>query len=307
MPTGDLVSVLCLLCEMEPPEITGQGIRESIDRITLTSLVELGALVQVGNSESVLCFACDHPHSIAVESAGAGQYRAYCADSGYQPLRPEDIRRLVVAENWIVRTVRSTVGLRHQSAHLPTSAVAWIGKARFGPYPCDLFFGRRLFEGTRFDEAKRTISGSVGKAPAILLTTTPVNLIRGEPAPRCAVVPLWEALGVTTSEISLNEGPIYSALRGGNHRFDAEGVGFFFSPGFRSAIVGDQEYSFSDKQALAIEALYEAWHGGNPRLHQNEIKGAAHTSQRVGQLFSGHPAYNVLIKHDRSGFYWLDL
>jgi hypothetical protein len=37
------------------------------------------------------------------------------------------------------------------------------------------------------------------------------------------------------------------------------------------------------------------------------VKRAAHTSQRVGQLFSGHPAYNVLIKYDRSGFYWLDL
>jgi hypothetical protein len=72
-------------------------------------------------------------------------------------------------------------------------------------------------------------------------------------------------------------------------------------------VFGDQEYSFTDKQAQVIEALYEAWRSGVRRLHQTEIQSKATTNQRVGQLFSGHSAYGVLIKYDGAGYYWLDL
>jgi len=151
------------------------------------------------------------------------------------------------------------------------------------------------------------IAGVVGRAPAILLTTTPADLVLGVPPPRCALVALQDVLNVTISAVSIDDGPFYAALRGGDPRFHADGIGFVFSPGFRSAVFGDQDYSFSDKQGQAIEALFEAWQTGNPRLHQTEIQGKADTSQRVGQLFAGHPAYGVLIKNDGAGYYWLDL
>lgn len=309
MTGNNLVSALRSLCEIDPPEITGQGIEESADRSALASLVDLGALVHVGNSESVLCFACDRPHSVSVEYAGDGRYRAYCPDSGYQQVRPEALRRLAVAEDWITRTVGSSLGLNASSGSAaPTpSMVTRVGRARFGPYACELFFGRRLFESSRFNEGKRTILGLIGKAPAILLTTTPADLIPGEPPARCAIVALEDVLQVTVTKISVDDGPFYAALRGGDHRFRAEGIGFVFSPGFRSAVVGDQEYTFTDKQAQVIEALYEALRSGNSRLHQTEIQGVVDTSQRVGQLFGDNPAYGVLIKYDGSGYYWLDL
>jgi hypothetical protein len=309
MTDGNLVLALRSLCEIDPPEVTGQGIEESSDRSALASLFDLGALVHIGNSESVLCFACDRPHSVSVEYAGDGLYRAYCPDSGYLQVRPEELRRLAVNEDWIARTIGSSLGLNPggQSAPAIPSTVARIGRARFGPYACELFFGRRLFERIRFAETKRTISGLVGKAPAILLTTTPAELIPGEPPPRCAIVALEDVLHISVTQVSLDEGPFYAALRGSDHRFRAEGIGFVFSPGFRSAVVGVQKYSFTDKQAQVIEALYDAWRSGTPRLHQTEIQGKADTSQRVGQLFGDNPAYGVLIKYEGSGYYWLDL
>jgi hypothetical protein len=203
----------------------------------------------------------------------------------------------------------SSLGLNPGSQAAPAthSTVARIGRTRFGPYACELFFGRRLFERIRFAETKRTISGLVGKVPAILLTTTPADLIPGESPPRCAIVALENVLHISVTQVSLDEGPFYAALRGSDHRFRAEGIGFVFSPGFRSAVVGDQEYSFTDKQALVVEALYDAWRNGSRRLHQTEIQGTAKTNQRIGQLFRGHPAYDSLIKHDGAGHYWLDL
>jgi hypothetical protein len=93
MTGGNLVLALRSLCEIDPPEVTGQGTEESSDRGALASLFDLGALVHIGNSESVLCFACDRPHSVSVEYAGDGLYRAYCADSGYFQVAREPLDR----------------------------------------------------------------------------------------------------------------------------------------------------------------------------------------------------------------------
>ena len=308
MTAVNLIFALRSLCEIDPPEITGQGIDESNDQSALASLFDLGALVHIGNTESVLCFACDRPHSVSVEYVGDGQHRAYCPDSGYQPIRPEELRRMAVAEDWIMRTVGSNLGLNTGSQSVPAmpSTIGRIGRARFGPYVCELFFGRRLFERNRFEEAKQTISRLIGKAPGIILTTTPADLIPGEAPPRCAIVALEDVLRVSVTEVSIDEGPFYAALRGTDHRFRGNGIGFVFSPGYRSVVVGDQEYSFTDKQARAVEALDKARRSGNPQLHQTEIQGAANTKQRVVQLFKGHPAYGGLIKGDGHGYYWLD-
>jgi hypothetical protein len=309
MAQASLVPALCSLCELDPPEITGQGIQASADRAAFTALAELGALVHVGNSESVLCFGCDRPHSMTVEYVGEGQYRGYCANSGYQSVKSKDIRRLMVCDDWIVLAVRSSLRIGADPRNIATTAVMLtsIGRVRFGPYPCEFFFGRRLFERARFEEAGRTVAKLVGKAPTILLTSTPRDLIPGEPPPRAAFIALEDVLQVTADNTSFNEEPVLAALRGGDRRFQSDGIGFAFSPGFRSAVFKDQEYSFSDKQAQVIEVLYEAWRSGVGRLHQTEIQGQANTSQRVGQLFAAHPAYGVLIKHNGAGYYWLDL
>ena len=116
---------------------------------------------------------------------------------------------------------------------------------------------------------------------------------------------LDDVLSISGAEISLDEGPFHAALRGPD-RISGDVIGYSFSLGYRSAVFGDQTYSFTDKQALVVEALDQARRSGNPRLHQTEIKGAANTNQRVVQLFAGHPAYGALIKGDGHGYYWLD-
>ena len=212
----------------------------------------------------------------------------------------------MVDENWIASSIASALGLNFNKGPSP-SAVTRVGRARFGSYTCELFLGRRLSEKSQFEEAKRIVAGQTGTAPAIIMTSTPLDLIPGEALPRCALIPLEDVLQVSASKITIDEGPIYAALRGTDYRFCGHGIGLVFSPGFRSAVLGDQEYSFTDKQALVVEALHEAWKNGAPRLHQTEIQGAAGTNQRVGQLFARHPAYGSLIKYDGVGYYWLDL
>jgi len=308
MAKPNLIPALCSLVELEPPEISGQGIEMSPDRSALLALAKLGALVHTGNSDSAVCFGCDEPHPMAVEYAEDGQYRGFCREAGFQPIEADSLRRFGVSDDWIVAAVRSSLAIgAGQSTVTIASMLKRIGRVRFGAYRCELFYGRRLFERARFEEVRQTIVQLVDKSAAILLTSTPIESIVGEPPPRCAISALEEVLQVTADSTSFNDEPVLAALRGGDRRLQSDGVGFSFSPGFRSAVVGDREYRFSDKQALVVEALFKARQSGSRSLHQTEIQGEADTSQRVGQLFARHQAYGTLIKHDHSGYYWLDV
>ena len=86
------------------------------------------------------------------------------------------------------------------------------------------------------------------------------------------------------------------------------GVGYVFSGGFRSAVVGDKSFQFTKKQAAVIEALYEARASGLHRLHQDEAAAKADSNQRIVQIFRDNKeAYDALIGSDNQGYYWLKL
>jgi hypothetical protein len=116
-----------------------------------------------------------------------------------------------------------------------------------------------------------------------------------------------EVLTISLGKIRLDQPAMLAALRSPTHLPQGGGIGFRFSAGFRLCVYGGQQFRFSDKQALAVEALYEASKEGLPGLHQDELKARVDTNQRMAQLFSRNPAYGTLIKNDRSGFYRLDL
>jgi hypothetical protein len=307
MTSEGLSAALRYLCEIDPPRFSWQWIEMHDRRADIEELIELGAATEIGASNTIVCLACDHPHSVTIEYAGDGRYRFFCTEAGYQKVESNALRQFVVNENWIASSVASPLGLTIRTVSSADRVAIRIGRARFGPYACELFFARGLSERDRFAAVKRMIAGLVARAPAVLLTTTAPELIPAEPLSRCAIILLDDVLKITPSGTTIDEEPIHAALRGKSQRFRGNGIGFVFSPGFRSAVIGDREYTFADKQALVVEALYDAWQNGSRRLHQTEIQGTAETNQRIGQLFRGHPAYDSLIKHDGAGYYWLDL
>jgi hypothetical protein len=300
------ISVLCSLCEADPPEVSWQGIIESENGAELEELVGLGALVQVDINDAVLCLACDEPHAVGVEHLGGGVYRGYCPIAGFQSVHASLLRRYAVDLNWVAAAIGSVLGLKAAALSPPFPIIAKIGRVRFGPYLCQLFVTSRLASKERFQEVERTVSELAAEMPVIVLTTTPTILIPGKPPARCALLQIEDVLVCPSGSLLLNEEPIYAALRGPTRNVQAPGIGYSFSPGYRSARIGDNHYEFTDKQALAIEALYIAW-GQGLSLHQSEIQGAADTTRRVGQLFGLNPAYGTLIISSGKGLYTLAL
>jgi hypothetical protein len=100
MAAADPVAILATLCEIDPPQISWDDINDPVERAGFEILAAAGALVEAGRRRQILCTACESPHSIAVEYAGDGAYRAYCHDTGYQSVPAEDLRLLSLNEGW---------------------------------------------------------------------------------------------------------------------------------------------------------------------------------------------------------------
>jgi hypothetical protein len=303
----NLTTLLQLLCEIDPPEISRQWIDQHELRDSVEALIEEGALVPVENADSIVCEFCDEQHWIPAEYLGPGHCRGLCPDSGFHSFSPNLLERFAVDDVWIVGGLATTLSLRPRKTLFSGSSVFHVGRARFGPYDCEIFFGRRLHDRSRFENGMATLQEKIGGGIGVLLTSTRLDLLPGSPPERCAIMMAEDVLTISRGKVCLDQAAILAALREPTRLPKGGGVGFRYSLGFRACVYGGQQFRFSDKQALAIEALYDARKDGLQGLHQKELKGRVDTSQRMTQLFYKHPAYGTLIKNDGSGLYWLDL
>jgi hypothetical protein len=307
--SDDLTPVLQLLCEIDPPQLSSQWIERHKLRASIESLLSEGALVPCENVGSVLCTMCDDPHWVVPEHLGAGQHRGFCPINGYHTLPSKLLQSFAVSDAWIVDEVVAALGMDRKnwrSGEALPAAIS-IGRARFGPYTCEVFFGRRLSDRLRLEAAIAAVTEKAGQGPAILLTSTRKQFLSGPVADQCAVIELNSVLTIARGKTWINEAPILMALRGPTPLPRGDGIGFRHSPGFRACAFGHEQFQFSGKQARAVELLHDAWKQGLSGLHQDELMGGVDTSQRMSQLFYGHPAYRKLIKVDKNGFYYLNL
>jgi hypothetical protein len=251
---------------------------------------------------------CDEQHWIIPEYLAAGHYRGFCPTGGYYRLSSKAVQCFTVSDAWIVGEIAVALGIGLKPKNLDKRLpVMSLGRARFGPYRCEMFFGRRLADRCRFEKAIAAILEKVGSGPAVLLTSTNKDILIGSVPKRCAVIGIENVLKIAPGKTSFDEAPILAALRGPNPMPSEGGIGFRRSPGFHSCVYGDEEFRFSAKQALAVEALHDAWMQGLPGLHQDELMGITATTQRMAQLFYRHPAYGSLIAVGENGFYRLNL
>lgn len=305
--SADLKTLL-LLCEIDPPEISRQWIDQQPElRNSVDTFIAQGALVAVTNAHSILCEFCDEQHWVAPEYVGPGHYRGFCSNTGFHDFSPKLLECFALDDAWIIGKLAEALNLRLRKMPIIGASVLHLGRVRFGPYVCELFFGRRLNDRPRFESAIVTLKEKIGAGIGVLVTSTKPELLPGSLPERCAMIMAENALTISGGNVRVDQEVILAALRQPTHLPKGVGVGCRFSIGFRSCVYMGEQFRFTDKQSLAVEALYNAGNDGLPGLHQDELKGHAHTNQRMAQLFSGNSAYGTLIKNDGSGLYWLDI
>jgi hypothetical protein len=304
-----ILKLLEQLCEEEPPAFQWQHLRGGEQVPMLNSILALGVLRHTGNANSVWCMACDSVHSVAAEFRGKGIYRAYCQDVGYFEVNPEDLRVLELDLAAVTALIGRGLGIPPliSAEEILPQVLYRVGSPKFGPYRTRVYFARCLDRVSYFTQVHTALEQHRDHTPVILVSTTPWQRIHRELPAGHALVSLSDVAEVRGQRLKFSEGAFLTKLRGEEVTFRAGGIGYVFSSGFRSAVVGGQAYEFTKKQAEVIEVLFEAFQSGLDKMHQDEIMGSVDSSQRIGQLFHGHPAYGTLIMGNSHGYYWLAL
>jgi hypothetical protein len=296
------------LCEEEPPSFQWQNLREAEELSELKALLALGMLRHANNASSIWCTNCDSTHSVAVEFRGDGVYRAYCQEVGFFVVDPEDLRVLELDLAASTALIGRGLGIPPLiSAEVVPRLLYRVGSPKFGPYRTRVYFARCLDRMTCFAQVHSALEQHRDHTPVLLVSTTSWQRIHRELPPRHALVSLSDVADLRGQRLKFNDDAFLSKLRGDDVAFQKGSIGYVFSSGFRSAVVGDQKYEFTKKQAEVVEVLFQAFESGLHNMHQDEIMGQVDSSQRIGQLFHGHPAYGSFILGDSHGHYWLAL
>ena len=304
-----ILKLLEQLCEEEPPSFQWQHLRGGEQLSTLNSILALGVLRHTSNANSIWCMACDSVHSVAVEFCGNGTYRAYCQEVGFFVVDPEDLRVLELDLAALTALIGRGLGVPPliSAEEILPRVLYRVSFPRFGPYRTRVYFARCLDRVGYFAQVYSALEQHRDHSPVILVSTTPWQRVHRELPARHALVSLSDVAELRGQRLKFSEDAFLTKLRGEDVTFRAGGIGYVFSSGFRSAVVGDQKYKFTKKQAEVVEVLFEAFESGLHKMHQDEIMGRVDSSQRIGQLFHGHPAYGTLIVGDSHGYYWLAL
>lgn len=168
-----------------------------------------------------------------------------------------------------------------------------------------IFFARSIENKTNFEKIYKSLLERKGLGKGIILTTSS-SLPFGYNLPdNHQIISLKNCLVHDSNNFHIDKNIINAAI---STRAESMELKEGFSDGYRTAYIKGVEYSFSKKQAAIIEALDK--NGG--RSNKYELLADADSEQydlfRIFRDSKGiyHPAWDVIIKNDGKGNYWLN-
>jgi hypothetical protein len=306
-----MIDLLCHLLEQPEPVISSGSAAWAEHRSEVERLLSVGALKQSDPVRSIACPACDEHHYVRVEHTEAGAFRAFCYSEGFLPIDAADLTVLQVDIAWLIDALRSGIDVlpRPAAEELVPGHLWFLGEQRIRAYRTRFYFGWRLSDPASIEQAVAALAAKPATMPGLVLTSSSYPPLSGRLPKRHAAIFLPDACRTTHTGLVVDEDALLAALRADDRVVVATGgVGYRFSGGFRSAVVGDKNFRFTKKQAAVIEALYEAYVGGLYGLHQDEVAAKADSNQRIVQIFRDNKeACDALIGSDDKGCYWLKL
>lgn len=306
-----MIDLICDLLEQPEPVISKGSPLWNARHGDVERLRELGALKQSDPVRTIGCPACDEHHFVRVEYTEGGAFRAYCYNEGYLRIDADDLTVLQADIPWMINALREGINVpaRSTAEEVVPKHLWFLGEQRIKAYRTRFYFGRRLTDLASIEQAGAALAAVLVTMPTLLLASSSCSGLLARLPKRHAVVFLPDACRMADAGVVVDEEVLLAALRADDRVVAGTGgVGYVFSAGFRSAVVGDRSFKFTKKQAAIIEALYEGYRSGLERIHRDEAAAAADSNQRIVQIFRDNKeAYDQLIGSDDQGYYWLKL
>jgi hypothetical protein len=286
----------CDICCQPQPLVSHRALMERFGK-TGAALLKKSGLSPIENLRYLSVPQGDDEVDAEIVFLG-GKKHGYWGESGWVEVDSNDLRQYVLDVSWFLRWIADGFGISKRVAprELLSGHVWGVGDAIFGKSTVPIFFVRHL----RSDEAVNALLQEIKSAHrgkrVVVLSTAANDCARV--AEHATVLSLPDILE-QTEYFKIDLARTQALLSGGAAPADG------FSNGFRNARFNGQEYSFSKTEAAIIETLHEA---GRP-MHKSEFMYLHSKQDDPKSVFRQNgkykPAWNVIIKFDSKGNYWL--
>lgn len=296
----DSFLIACKICEQGNPSITHKRVDHGGH--STQNLLKLNAFI-AGRKDWTECKDSKY-REIVYRNEQAG----YLNDDGeFIEIPQSEVYTYKLDLNWMIKVVAKNLEL---PALYPSEVILeeifWrIGTLKLKP-EVPIFFARKTELKSNFEKIREALQDRIGINKGIILTTSPYSLPSVYQLPGDhKLISLHNCLVHDNTNFHIDRNILKAAI-GVDEKEEIKKSGF--SSGYRAAYFNNIHYTFTRKQAEVIEVLYSR----KTRIHKHELLAEVDSSEDdVYRIFRNrkkeyHPAWNVLIKNDGKGYYWLE-
>lgn len=298
----DLFKLICVLAETSSAKITAQNLKEHYSDSTAEKLVSAKILIPAPHNKDFDVAVDDEDRSYTVQHHNGGM-AYFSPKAGWTAIKNDDLLVFQVSFDAMLRVIMDALGIPANEASKSVLddkiwflGSAWLNRKNKTP----VILGRRLADQDTAEALRNYLQDRHTSTPALVLAMSS-NLPAYFQLPgQNRLVLMDDAIDGQRQTLTLNTQ--YLAEKMGAS-VDQPG----FSEGYRTAFVNGVRYEFTPLQAEILEAMDKAGRA----THKTEIMAATSSGQEnLNNAFRSkgqyHPAWNVIIKNDRKGNYWLE-
>lgn len=223
---------------------------------------------------------------------------------GWVTVSNKDINLYKINFEWLLREIMAALDIadRHKPKDILEEKIWALGQHRIEKQLINIIVARNIINDTVFEELKNYLNNHHNARNPALVLVLDQNIPNHLSLPnQNELVRIDEAIKWDKDNFELNT--VLLAIKMGGTSSKPG-----FSNSYRSLVSNGVTYTFTKKQAEALEYLDKE--NGKP-IHQDEVlAGINSTQKKLLQVFRSqgktHPAWNMIIKGDRNGHYWLE-
>jgi hypothetical protein len=299
----DVFSRICNIAETPTAEILLANLKEEFGIKECEKLIDYGSFTHSGNRHDIDIIVDDEVRSYPVQMHDNEMSFFSPCRAIWVPANTDKLKVYKVNFDWLNNAVMSALSIENMTPVCVLEEKIWfIGSARLKNRKIytPIIFVRNITKQEVVEKLDSYLKEKHKTTPALIIAAANNIPSYYHPYGQNRIVLMNEAIDPENDNLSFNIN--YLADKMGGHT-EQEG----FSNGYRTARINNINYEFTKGQAEVMEALDKA----NGPMHKHEIMAETSSSQddpkglfRVKGKY--HTAWNIVIKNDKKGNYWLD-
>ncbi len=287
--------LICTICEQDEP-IISQRLFPYFKNRGSKKLLSLGVMEDLLNSNTCPDYRGDD-YAVTYKDNMPGFYK----NDVWQEVSYDHIRMHRLKIDSLVSIIRKDLDVESVHEEIIKDYFFRIGTLKVNKRDVPIFFARRIQFQKILEEVYNAITKRHGINKGVILTSSSYLPFGCSKLLGHEVISLKDCMIHDSDNYHIDMNIIKAAI---GVKEKQEG----FSNGYRIAYFDGAEYKFTKKQAAIIEALDK--NGG--KINKYELLAEADSEQydvyRVFKNNKGqyHKAWDIIIKHDNQGNYWLD-